>query len=217
MEEDFLRILSFIPLENKKDLKTYSPRFADIIKRSCVGVEIFLREWMKLSTIEIPDEIKNKKDKNPNDSDARINFQDYRSVFKPFLERSYIQVRHLEDYIYPYETWENNKSCSWWNAYNKLKHNGFMKRNEATLENALTSLAAWIVALCRNNITASYLAFLYSPDCFVTKLSSQRVTMVDNIRFPLDATRYLFFSEFGNGNCFSPELYMNYLKGNKKK
>lgn len=69
IEEDFLRILKYVPLD-KANFKLVSPRFSDILIRCCVNIEIFFKEWtdhIKYNETKFAIEIRKKKKKTIND------------------------------------------------------------------------------------------------------------------------------------------------------
>jgi hypothetical protein len=66
--------------------------------------------------------------------------------------------------IHPFEEWENISSFSsptWWEAYNKLKHDRFANQTEATLEHAVNAVGALLLAI------------IYSGSCDLALISAK--------------------------------------------
>lgn len=180
IEEDFITILKYIPLE-KDNFKIVSPRFSDLLIRSCVAIEIFFKEWLNHFVFSNNEEIRKlRKKKN-------LNIKDFQNIFSSILKLSKLHVRQLDDSIIPFEKWDEHISPNWWTCYNNIKHHNTEKETPATLEMALNSLAALFVLHCEQINCLTYL-YKYSN----SNLTSSTWSRLQSIKTPLESKRYLF-------------------------
>jgi len=150
LEDDFITFISYVPLD-EGHLRVHSPKLADLIIRCCIQIDIFFKEWLKLSNLDHIDDISNYRQK-------RQNIDLYRDFFEPRLHLSKftICVKDLEDPISPFENFsEISKAPCWWAAHNNLKHDAYKSRKYATLDNALNAISA-LYFLHRANFITTY-------------------------------------------------------------
>jgi len=159
IEEDMLRVAEYIPLETQQ-YGVYSFKLADIILRSCSHIESLFKDVIRNQDLsDHPDQemIKDKKRKR------RLTIRDYIEIFSDYwnLAPVEITIRRNNDIKRPFEEFENpdpkRKTPTWWQAYNKLKHDFYSEIEKGTLENALTSLSALFALNCKLQENLNYL------------------------------------------------------------
>lgn len=188
IEEDFITILKYLPLE-KENLSVKSPRFSDILIRSCVGIEIFFREWLndyKLSHESKIDKIRAKAKPVETGRDY-IRFDDFHPIFSKYLTSASLKTRQLETCIYPFNGWTKRTPPAWWTTYNNVKHHRVDKGNVANMETALNALGALFLLHCTQIDSLTHL-YKYSS----SRLISKSWTMLNFIKTPMESKRYLF-------------------------
>jgi len=162
IEEDMLRIAEYIPLETQQ-YEVYSFKLADIIFRSCSHIESLLKDVIRNQDFsDHPNQQKIKKSKEileeAEESKKKkkwLTIDDYREIFADYLNLAPIEVtiRRNNDIKRPFEKFKNpdpnHKTPTWWQAYNKLKHDFYSEVEEGNLENALLSLSALFVLNCK--------------------------------------------------------------------
>jgi len=151
IEEDMLRVAEYIPLETRQ-YEVYSFKLADIIMRSCSYIESLFKDVIRNQDLsDHPDQemIKDKKRKR------RLTIKDLIEIFCDYWSLAPIEVsiRRNNDQLKPFKEFKNpdldDKIPTWWQAYNKLKHDFYKEVEKGTLENALLSLSALFVLNCK--------------------------------------------------------------------
>lgn len=122
-------------------LKTYSHKTRELLILSCTEVENQWTAILKRANI---------KPRN----NRTYNTQDYVKLLpKAYLTDYLIQLRnyrHLPDFR-PFHAWlvaNPTQSLTWYDAYNKTKHDRSASFHEATLENVILSISANIAMFC---------------------------------------------------------------------
>jgi hypothetical protein len=121
---------------NKDNYNTYSIELAKLLMTASSECDVVLKQISNLL--------------NPKKKHKTID--DYRKTIKKYLpntfckEEVYISRHRLT--LRPWTNWDkNNTSPKWWRAYNNVKHERDRKYVEATLHNALNSMAALLVCI----------------------------------------------------------------------
>lgn len=192
IEHDFINFIKYVPLETNH-LKVYSPILRDIIIRTCVQIEIFFKEWSKQvcsdnkegSLWKAYSHKNGKKEKN-------WSIGDYYHFKSEFTEFSSIHVMPLNQNIYPFGDWENEKDPPfWWKTYNEIKHGGINSKTQATLNDAMFSLAALFSMHCENRHSKKYLNS-FNFGYIKTDYNNEAILKSLDITTPLDSKKYLF-------------------------
>lgn len=138
IQSDIINLFEFIEPSNI-NLKTYSFRIHELLMRTCIEVEANFKAILK-------ENIYTKK------SITDWNIQDYNKVNVS---------HHLDDYAVqfpywkgenntfkPFENWKIEKNpLTWYQAYNKSKHNRFESFENANFENLLNAFAGLFVLI----------------------------------------------------------------------
>jgi hypothetical protein len=180
IEEDFVNILKYIPLD-RDNFNIFSPRFSDILIRSCVSIEIFFREWLNHYSFTSNEKIEKIRIKK------KLTINDFYNAFGDIMKQRSIYVRQLNCELYPFQDWTENKALNWWDTYNQIKHNKASKQNNANLESGLNALAGLFLLHCEQIDSLKYL-YKYSS----TSLITVQWVRLKYIKTPLEAKRYLF-------------------------
>lgn len=120
--------------------QTYSLAYTNIILSACSEVEIVCR--LLCQTVD--------QEKDYITPEQWIQMKDISKTIQkrfPHIYQARAEILQKHEYIYPFKVWENNKKgiLPWWKEYNLVKHSRHQKFNNATLENALNSVAALII------------------------------------------------------------------------
>lgn len=206
IEQDFIDFIKIVPIDDEKHLTVHSPVLRDIIIRCCVQIEVFFKEWGKqVCSIDKENSLWKKYNKNNNKKERNWNFGDY-YYFKGsrgYFNYNYpVYVAPLNTTIQPFKEWEGENPKDypeWWKAYNSIKHNGLNAKKEASLSNALYSLAALFSMHCTNLYSRGYLK-KYSINTLKNKSKECIEIEFGNISSPIDSKRYLFKDELGFTN-----------------
>ncbi|MBC7391668.1 MAG: hypothetical protein H7329_20910 [Opitutaceae bacterium] len=201
IEEDFVNFIKYVPL-TQDHFKVYSPILRDIILRSCVQIEIFFKEWSKelCSQENPPEDLFNKYNKKYKEGEKKgelkgvsgWKMEDY-FIFKDKLhkdDRPVILVLPLNEKIYPFKDWTNEKSPIWWNSYNEIKHDGHVTKKNANLEVALYALAGLFHLHVTHSDSKRYL-LNYSQIKIDRKWSNLIISRAE-ITTPIDSKKFLF-------------------------
>lgn len=192
IEHDFINFIKYVPLE-MSHMNVYSPILRDIIIRTCVQIEIFFKEWSKqVCSDDKKCSLWKKYCHKNNNKEKNWKIGDYYYFKKEFSEFSSIHIMPLNQNIYPFESWNNEQNPpSWWKTYNSIKHGGLNSKMEATLEDAMYSLAALFSMHCENTHSKKYLnSFNYGY--IKTDYNNEAILKTSDITTPLDSKKYLF-------------------------
>ena len=137
LENQLLECLNYIPfIEKNKD--TISPKFIPIILESCSLIESIF----KISVEE-----------------ANMNFKKYSKKIDDLLQLSETISIFLVtpiQFIMPYRNW-TNQIPSWWDTYNKLKHNRINNYDLATYVTVINSLVALHQLISKNRLFTNHI------------------------------------------------------------
>lgn len=199
IEEDFIKFIKVIPLNDERNMKVCSPILRDLIIRSCVQIEIFFKEWAKYecaSNNEI--ELSTLYNSSNKKGIRNWSFRHYYYFQQKYtLNKAGTYIRELNKNIYPFSNWEEKKPPKWWNVYNSIKHGGLESKIESNLETALECVAALFVLHCTNNNSRNYLGQFISISAFQKNFEKTKITF-DKIKTPLDSKKYLFQDILGS-------------------
>ena len=133
-ERQFLEVSHIIPLDN--DLKTYSPRFYNILQFSCAQVHSLFK--MICSRLDLKVEYDN--------------FPEYYKILnqKGMLEKQMILLIHNVKVYNPFKT---NKHHEWWAGYNDTKHDLPDGIKQGTLGNVIDAITAVFALINIANLT----------------------------------------------------------------
>src|SRR3972149_5231751 len=136
IEKDLIRILDFIEPSNA-NLSTYSHRLYEILLRACTEFEtnckgiLEANEYSKSGYCNISDYCKINASSRLSDYELRIGiWHDDKKTFRPFSDWA-----------------EKDKSLSWYQDYNTVKHNRSGQFKLAKLENVLMAISGVLVLL----------------------------------------------------------------------
>jgi len=130
LEDDLVICSKFIEF-SKKNYSTYSMELAHLLLASASECDVLLKEVCRLYS--------DTKSKSINEYFTTL------SNNLPSIFHEKIVLRRYKLEFTPYEKWKVNDSPSWWNAYNKVKHNRSSDFEKANLENTLNSMAALLI------------------------------------------------------------------------
>jgi len=203
IENDFINYIRYVPLNEQNHLKVHSPILRDIILRSCVQIEQFLKEWALFFCSEyqtyppfFEEKIwkdynsKNKKDEIQKTRNWSIGTY-YTLKVNYFKDEYLIFIRPMNKCINPFADWNDEKNPpNWWNAYNTIKHGGKTAKSLSNLENALLSLSALFYLHCVNEFSRKSLERFST--FHVNKKFDKIELEYDSIKSPIDMKNYLF-------------------------
>lgn len=136
LEIEFEKIISYVPL-TQDHFDVWSLKIGDLL----IVLGSVMDSFFKLSLDD------NEFDGTNNIADIRVkerhNMADYRSLFESIyaLSTKKIYIRSLDDFICPFEEWGKGKSPLWWDDYQKVKHNRFLNKENATIKTLLYCMA----------------------------------------------------------------------------
>lgn len=203
IENDFINYIKYVPLNDDKHLQVHSPILRDIILRSCVQIEQFLKEWAlfycseyrtwaPLAQQKIWKDYIHKNKQGEEQRTKRWNICTYYLLkHSYFNDEKLIFVRPMNKCINPFEGWIDERTPpGWWNAYNIIKHGGKTSKSICNLENALLSLSALFYLHCVNEFSKNYLEKF---SAFHVNKKLDKIQLVyDSIKSPIDMKNYLF-------------------------
>lgn len=205
IEQDFIDFIKVVPISDTAHFKVHSPVLRDIIIRSCVQIELFLKEWSKYYCSKNQESLLYKKyfeisKKTQEHKGVRNwNFGDYYCLRTDFSTHRKVFVRPLQKSISPFDSWKSEKEPpTWWNIYNSIKHDGMASKEDANLENALYSLAALFLLHCENSYSRSFLD-QYRNTTISYRFNDVKIKF-HSITSPIDSKRYLFKEDSSNDN-----------------
>lgn len=145
LEDDFEKVFKYIPpnyYSESERKKIYSPVLSDLLIRAGSQIDSFFGNW----------DIVQDSSKN----NVKLNMKDFKKI-DPIIYLSRKELTFLPTFlktdlqenekIVPFKDW-NEKTTSWWRAYNNVKHNGYTARTDGNLQNAIDALAALFLINC---------------------------------------------------------------------
>lgn len=129
LEKRFVESTEYVEL-HKDNFNTFSNTFALLLQAIGAELDTVFKEYCEFSTTD------------------RKSIADYAQYIlnRPFDIRN--QRIHMQEYdivIQPFRDWNishPSQSLQWWNAFTDIKHNRYMQKNKANLENVLNCLGA---------------------------------------------------------------------------
>ena len=206
IEQDFIDFIKVVPINDENHMTVHSAVLRDILIRTCVQIELFLKEWSLFLISEnsnhhllnkYNEEYKKGDNIGQRKKERNWNFGDFHCIKKDLSDYYSVFVRPLNENISPFASWENEKTPPfWWDAYNSIKHNGLKAYKDANVKNTLYALAALFQLHCSNKHSKGYLENFTSHQltCFVDQVSVQP----SDITSPIDSKKYLFKYSSGN-------------------
>lgn len=152
-----LSILNYIPIDyylgsKRKDL--FSPKRAELLIRIGSQIDTFFRNWNIVHEVYIENENK------PLNDVYKLRFRHFRYIEvnkKIILSDKEIKIMATDEIITPFLYWMNDRYPLWWDAYNKVKHNGFIYNKNGSLLNVIESLSAMFLLNCIHDETEKIL------------------------------------------------------------
>jgi len=169
------------------NLETYSFRIHQLIIRTCIEVEANFKAILRENTFNPKDNNRRKRQENS------WNINDFRIVNKTHHLDAYLigiplWVVRQNEYT-PFKNWGNEKDLSWYQAYNKSKHDRAKNFKEANLKNLLGAVAGLLALLSSQFCTENF-----SPG---------------NDNLVLEGNRY-YKGDFGIGDYFTVKFPDNW-------
>lgn len=135
---------------DKQNYGTYSVIYTNIILSACSEIEVVAKlicQLIDASSDYLSPEVVNKSGtkmvKNI------VNMETLSTVLLnrfPHIYQAKAEIINKHEMIYPFSYWQNsNSQLPWWKSYNMVKHYRHNHFGDATLENALNSVAALII------------------------------------------------------------------------
>lgn len=202
IEKDFIDFINIVPISEPKHLTVQSPVLRDIIIRSCVQIELFLKEWSLFHCSEYKTyppftqtRLWKEYSKLKDGEMCKTRHWKLGSYFllkEEFFDLdATVFVRPMNININPFSDWINEENPpKWWRAYNIIKHGGRTANEESNLENALNALVALFYLHCQNEFSRTYLEQFESFS--ISKRMNQVVIEFESITTPIDSKKYLF-------------------------
>ncbi|MCK5494756.1 MAG: hypothetical protein KAJ14_16730 [Candidatus Omnitrophica bacterium] len=146
LEDDFIKYLRYVPLsEDHKNV--WSLYLGDLLIRIGSILDSFLKRAMFSSELDNKDEININYYRSLDDFQININV--YKDIFNPFYQLSTKKIYELRTFEHntPFSSWGdvNSNSPFWWKNYNKVKHDRFKNKKEATLKATLEALSGLFI------------------------------------------------------------------------
>jgi len=144
IQSDLQRLFEFVE-PSDTNLTAYSYRTHELLMRTCIEIEANFKAILK-------ENIFNPSDKNGNPrSEKTWNIHDYKKVNKSHhlaAYRVHIPIWEGTRSIFePFKQWAVPTELSWYQAYNKSKHDRRIEFKEANFNNLLNSVAGLLVLL----------------------------------------------------------------------
>lgn len=135
LESDVIKVFEYVePSDVNK--ATYSHRIYELFLRAATEFESNCKRILEVNGYKIT---------------SRTNISDYfkiNSATKLSEYKVYLNIWHPnEKKIQPFQEWNNSATLSWYQAYNKVKHNRQTEFNNASLENLINAVAGVYVIL----------------------------------------------------------------------
>jgi hypothetical protein len=144
IQNDLQRLFEFIE-PSDTNLNTYSYRVHELFMRTCIEIEANFKAILKENIF------------NPTDSsgnprpEKKWNIHDYRKVNKTHHLSTYkvhVPIWDGNNSVFaPFNEWATASELSWYQAYNKSKHDRHVQFKEANFRNLVTSISGLLVLL----------------------------------------------------------------------
>ena len=131
LENDLEAVSRYIEF-SQSNFRTYSIELAHLLFAASSEVDVIAKSLCELL----------------NPSANRRNINEYSLIIKegiPNFASEQVFVKRYGLTLTPWSNWQGNTNPLWWRSYNKVKHERNQYFTEATLKNALNSLAGLLV------------------------------------------------------------------------
>lgn len=159
IEQDLEKCSRFVEFSTS-NYKTYSIEFARIIMAASAEIDTVAKELCKLVSPH----------------DKAENIRNYASVILakyPKLTEVEVSLHRYNLKVQPWRGWSNNNNSSptWWQGYNKIKHERTAHFDRANLENAIHSVSGLLLLILyyfkeRNNGKNEEISAFHCPKLF---------------------------------------------------
>lgn len=160
---------------DKENYDTYSLAYTNVFLSACSEIEVICKLLCQIIdpehdyvSSEIPNKSGDKMVKN------MINMETLSKVLLqrfPHIYQAKAEIVQKHEMIYPFACWKAGVcKLSWWETHNRVKHYRHNHFNEATLENALNSVAALTILN----------SYLYELVCETHAPRMSKIGMLDN-------------------------------------
>jgi hypothetical protein len=144
MQSDLMRVFEYIEPADE-NLATYSYRIHELFMRTCIELEANFKAILK-------ENIFNPKDKHRAVRPENLwNIRDYKKINTTHHLSSYkvhVPIWCGNKSIYePFKEWNSSDSISWYQSYNKSKHDRLSQFKEANFENLIKAISGLLVVL----------------------------------------------------------------------
>lgn len=144
IQNDLIKLFEFIePSDTNFD--TYSYRTHELFMRTCIEIEANFKAILKENIFNPIN-----KDGNPR-SEEWWNIKDYKKINKTHHLSSYKVILPIwsgnNSVFTPFKEWESGNTLSWYQAYNKSKHDRHSEFKQANLKNLLSAVSELVVIL----------------------------------------------------------------------
>ncbi len=144
IQNDLQKLFEYIE-PSDQNLDTFSYRIHELFMRTCIEIEANFKAILKENIYNPTDRLG---DIRP---EKKWNIHDYRKVNKTHHLSAYkihIPIWDGNNSIYePFKQWTTTSELTWYQAYNKSKHDRKSEFKEANLNNLLSSVTALLVLL----------------------------------------------------------------------
>ncbi len=134
LESDLSRTTRFVEIADE-NMNTYSVEFARLILSAGSEVDVLAKVLCDQHQLQI----------------SPSNINGYRiAILGRFQEFAFMKaiIPRYGFEIQPWRSWTNGQNPDWWRAYNDIKHERNVNYKQATLQNALHSVAGVFVLVC---------------------------------------------------------------------
>ena len=144
IQSDLIKLFEFIE-PSDTNFETYSYRIHELFMRTCIEIEANFKAILK-ENIFNPTNEKGK----PRKEDW-WNIKDYKKINKTHHLSSYKVILPIwsgkNSIFTPFKEWDDGKTLSWYQAYNKSKYDRHNEFKQANFKNLLTSISGLVVIL----------------------------------------------------------------------
>lgn len=129
LEKKFLNTANYVEID-KRNYETFSIEYAHLLQSIGAELDNFFKEFCGFATTE------------------KKNISNYATVILstyPDIVNEKISVEDRDITLQPFKNWDVNRaaqSLSWWDDFDKIKHNRYGNIDKANLENVLNAMAA---------------------------------------------------------------------------
>jgi hypothetical protein len=190
LERDFLDTSSYVALD-KTHCNVWSERFGELLTRTGDLVDSFFRLMIDSKSLDGETTVTALRAKitteHARDANWFPKIGDLRTTFEPIFQLSGVEVEAgygLTSFgkLIPFKDF-GSKSPTWWEPYNKVKHQIFQEMEKmSTLENSINALAAFFVINILHKESQKYL--VRNTDVILTEfLDRRRIEESLNVSF----------------------------------